>query len=492
MSAIPSVIALPQEMRLGEVDYSLPPAARNIPMKILPTNVTSVTSSTVSYGSLGANAYLGDIAFPTQQIIFDLPAGVSPSMFIDPRKSSLNFRVLINNTAVASQTVAGCNMRSSAYSWFDRQWLQGQNGVLEDITELGLVADSMMNFQQNWAQKIGNAIQYGFEVETGAGGLTGRTVQMYNSQTTANGASESMAFSVPIISSLIGVTANKFLNIGRTSKLQYCLNTASIAPLTFLNGGTVQTTGSFTVTITDIFLNIECIDIGMEALQTLDASLVDNKAYISGQTYRTSSSTISAGASGSQSLLVGLRGSSIKSLFARFQDGGATTSTNNSINGKYDSKLPNANSICFNIQGTGRIPNIPVNPLLSPANSMRETQMAIGSYNTASMTSSSPPQIYCKLCYGGTAQAYTNGSTQDYYWSLGSSNAFQCTYLFGVNTEICARRGLFSGLNCLTSPIFLELNIANAVTNSVTAYVIGLLDVVYVHDCQSGDISVRI
>jgi hypothetical protein len=301
-----------------------------------------------------------------------------------------------------------------------------------------------------------------------------------------------MSFSVPVISSLIGVTANKMFNIGRTSKVQLVFNTASILPLTIQNGATAQIAGAFTISLTDFFLNIECIDIGSQALASIDAGLVNGDSYISGQTYRTTSSTIPATSVGSQSLLVGLRGSSVKSLFVRFQDGGATTSTANSVNGKYDSKLPNANQICFNIQGTGRLPNVPVNPLLSPANSMRETQMAFGNFYSNTQTTSVIPSQYCKLCAGGTAQGPGNGTTQDYLWNLSTDINQQSSYLFGVNTEVVSRRGLFSGLNCLTSPIFLELNIANAVSNSVTAYVTALLDCVYVHNVVSGNLSVRV
>jgi hypothetical protein len=332
----------------------------------------------------------------------------------------------------------------------------------------------------------------GCETEAQFAGLSGRTIASMLGRQNAAGDIESMSFSIPVLSSLIGVTANKMFNIGRTSKIQLVFNTASILPVTILNGGTNLAACSFNVSLTDFFLNLECIDIGSQALASIDAGLVNGISYVSGQTYRTSSYTMPAGAIGTQSLLVGLRGSSVKSLFARFYDGGAGTSVNNSVNGKYDSKLPNANSICFNIQGTGRLPNVPVNPLLTPSNSMRETQMAFGNFYSNTQTSSVLPSMYCKLCAGGTAQAYTVGATQDYNWNLGSVGTSTCAYLFGVNTEIISRRGLFSGLNCLTSPIFLELNVATANTNAVTAYVIALLDCIYLHNVVDGSITVRV
>jgi hypothetical protein len=175
---------------------------------------------------------------------------------------------------------------------------------------------------------------------------------------------------------------------------------------------------------------------------------------------------------------------------ARFQDNLAADGTG-SVNGKYDSKLPNANSICFNVQGVGRIPNIPVNPLLNPSNCFRETQLAFGLLNSSTHTSAILPQFYCKQCLGGTAQANTL-TDQDYRWNTGTSNVSLASFFFGIDTEVVARRGLFSGMNCLSSPIFIELNIAHAITNSVTAYVTAMLDCVYIHDTKTGDLSVRV
>ena len=49
-----------------------------------------------------------------------------------------------------------------------------------------------------------------------------------------------------------------------------------------------------------------------------------------------------------------------------------------------------------------------------------------------------------------------------------------------------------SGMNCNSSSVFLEMNIATAPTNAHTVYITGMLDCVYVHDLNSGDIQVRI
>ena len=149
---------------------------------------------------------------------------------------------------------------------------------------------------------------------------------------------------------MVGVLADKFLNLGRTSKLQVVLQTSNVMPISVSMGGTAYTTSPIIqVTLSNFSLQCEYVDIGINALSMLDATLVDGKSYIHGTTYRTSSASLPAGA-GSTSLLAGIRASSVKSLFCRFAQGGPA-STSNSSNGKYDSVNPLLNSICFNVGG---------------------------------------------------------------------------------------------------------------------------------------------
>jgi hypothetical protein len=298
---------------------------------------------------------------------------------------------------------------------------------------------------------------------------------------------ETHSYSVPLLSGVLGVLNDKFLNIGRTSKLSLTLQTTSILPLSIL---TAATPGSITVSLSDFSLSCEYIDIGLSALKMLDSTLVDGKCYMHGITYRTATNTLSAGIAGSASLLAGIRASSVKSLFVRYYDGGAT-STANSSNGKYDSKNPLINNIQFNIGGM-KYPQTPINPLLNPSQAFRETQLAIGSWNNANFVSAIPPAQYCKLSAGGANPAFTTGTTQEYSWNIGSAPNAQCQFIFGENLETVIKRGLLSGLNCTSAPVFVEMNIASAITNSHTMYVICMIDQILIHDVISGDILVRV
>ena len=483
--SLPSTVGLPAEMMLGSLDHSLPSDAKSFSVKVQPTNLSSIVSSTYT----ATASQVLDLQFPSQNIIFDLPCSQSPSTFLDTRFSTLNFRCTINCVGTGSSSIVTTGyLRSNANSFFDRMYTVGQSGnILEDIAEYGLVNDTLINLQMNNSVRDGVASQYGFLSGTGVDSQ-GHSIAMFTANTLAAGQIESHAYSVPLLSATVGCLSDKFINLGRTSRMQVVLQTSSVLPMSILTG-TASTAGTFTVTLSDFSLGLEYVDIGLSALQLLDQTLVDGKAYCHGTTYRTASANIPA-SSGSGSALIGIRASSVKSLFSRFVDGGALSTTNSS-NGKYDSKCIGFNNINFSIGGI-KFPQTPVPALLSPSQCFRETQMAIGSFNNSQFQSCITPANYCKLSAGLTAQSLSVGGTQEYSWNLGSTPAAQSQFIFGVNTEIVARRGLLSGYNATSAPVFLEYSIATAPTNAHTLYGIAMIDQILIHDTKTGDIQVRI
>lgn len=496
--SIPSPIGLPQELKLGEVDYSLPADARSYQVNVQPSNVSNVTQTGISLVCAASAPPTTVPQFSSQTVYFDLPAGSSPSTFIDNRFTTLSFRATITITgasATASSLTSGFQ-RSGGYSWFDRMYITAQNGnIVEDVTEFGLVNDLMVATQLNPATRDSLAVQYGFQSDATTNVAQGHQWSILTAAATLLNSVESYSYSIPLSSSLIGVTADRFFNIGRTNKLQLALQTCTDLPISILCSATAQVAATtMTVALSDFALQCQYVDIGPTALAMVDATLPDKKAYIHGTTYKTSSISFPAVA-GTQSLLAGIRGSSIKSLFARFQDGG-TASITNSMNGKYDSKMPNINSINFNVGGQ-KLPNNPVNPLLNPSRAFRALQMASGSYNNASFQSAMPPLQYCKLAAGAASGTGTGavqstlGATQSAFWNIGSSQTSLCQFIYGEDLEVVARRGLMSGMNCNSAPVFVEFNVATAPTNSQTLYVHSLGDVVYIHDVATGDVQVR-
>lgn len=489
-----SPVGLPAEVKLGALDFSLPPDAKSFTTKIQPSNVSSIVSSTLSTGQL-TNADAGtatEYQFPVQNILFDVPTS-SPSTFIDTRLSTLNFKMNIELTNAPATAIPHACLRSNANSFFDRHYTVGPNGnILEDINEYGLVSDTLLNLQMSNSDRDGLALMYGFN---SADAITSQGINFPLLKQFAAAGNECHSFSVPLLNSLIGVTADKFFNVGRCPKLQLCFQTTGVLPFTISNaGGTALAADGimeFRVSLYDFSLQLEYVDIGLSALSMLDQTLIDGKAYIHGTTYKTSSVALPAGTSGAQSLLAGVRGSSIKSLFARFFDSLSTREAG-SINGKYDSKNPNINSYNFNIGGI-RFPNIPINPLNNPANAFSNLQKAIGQFNSSQFNSSIVPSKYCVLSQGGTATGVaTTAGTQTYDWISNTTTAVsQASFILGENTEIVAKRGVMSGINASNAPIFLELNIATAPTNAHNVYITAMLDCVYIHDVKTGVIDVR-
>ena len=505
--SLPSKVGLPNEMVLGHLDSSLPPDARSFSVKVQPSNVSSVTGTfTTPIGVSTVNNAAGDITFPIQNIIFDLPCGASQSMFLDNRFTTLNFNATLTSNVApsANSSFSACNLRGSANSYFDRMFITGQDGsIIEDIGEYGLINDTLIALQMNSAVRHGVANQYGFNTNiVYDSGLFDNAVTQGSQGhmfgcgqlSPAAGSSETHSYSVPLLSGIVGCTADKFLNIGRTSKLQLTLQTANICPLTFYKvaatfSGTTEIAGNYTLTLSNFSLQCEYVDIGISALSMLDDTLENGKSYIHGTTYRTSSVTLPV-TTGATSLLAGIRASSVKSLFTRYAQGGSA-SVNGQMNGKYDSPNPLLNGICYNVGGV-KYPQTPVNPLLQPSQAFRETQMAIGSFNSSQFQSCISPANYCKLSAGGVTQGFNTAATQEANWSLGSNALFQQQFIFGECLEVCARRGLLSGLNCTTAPIFIEMNVSSQPTNSHTCYVQAMLDHVVIHDVKSGSIQVRI
>ena len=208
--------------------------------------------------------------------------------------------------------------------------------------------------------------------------------------------------------------------------------TTGILPITIDNavGTTLTTNAVFKVTLLNFNLQLEYIDIAINAFKMLDESLSNGLAYQSGIYYRTASISLPSGSSEQQTLLAGLRPSSVKSLFARFQEAGVVNNKV-SLNEKFDSKNPNINSIDFNI-GRIRFPQVPINPLLHPSQSFRELQMAIGLFNSSQFQSSIVPSRYCVLSTGGTvSSATTTAGTQSWeYQNVTTSSSALSSLIF--------------------------------------------------------------
>ena len=149
-------------MKLGSLDFSLPPDARSTSIKVQPSNISQVVSATLDTGLLkktaGTVGNSVELSFPIQNLIFDIPAGASPSQFIDTRFTTLNYRMQIDLVQIPDFAPPVVQLRSHANSFFDRQYTLAQNGnIVEDLTEYGLINNTLINLQMNNSVRDGCA-----------------------------------------------------------------------------------------------------------------------------------------------------------------------------------------------------------------------------------------------------------------------------------------------------------------------------------------------
>ena len=241
-STLPSVVGLPAELSLGSVDPIMPPEAKSNSIRVYAINNASVTSDIVTDSHTNSGGINSEIAFPQQEISFDLPCSQSPDTFIDCRQTSLSFRCVVSVKQSGNVHIKSGTLRSSAYAYFDAMRLTGQSGnLLEYINEMGLVADTLIQGQIDEKEGLWN---YGFKSNFGilntvavAGGSsftnTGHDISVLSKGSTlTTGEAQSFSYSVPLLSGVIGSNADKFFPIGLTRKMLLTLTTASVLPFT--------------------------------------------------------------------------------------------------------------------------------------------------------------------------------------------------------------------------------------------------------------------
>lgn len=479
-----SQVAFPKELQ-NEIDYQLPPSVNAYNVKVVPSNASQFQSSTQT---LTASQTL-NLNGTSSNVIFDVPAGQGKSVFIDPRFSVLNFRVnyeIVNTPSSAIITTA-C-LRSSAYAHFDRAYTQSQSGVLlDDVNFVGLVQDALQSLEVDVAQRDALALMYGYQFEkAGDNSLNnnqGHKITGIDNTTLSAATSRYYSYSMPLINSLIGKGARKFFQIGATNKLQVVLQTAAILPLTIITS-TATTAATFRITIDNISLNLQYVDIGMEGMKMLNKTGLQ---YYDGITYRVSSATLPSSA-GAVSLLTGIRGSSVRSLWSRFCEA-ATTSTAGCVNYIYDSKLPQSTSTAYNVNGV-LVPSNPVDLIHAPATAFSLLQESNSSFNNYEFKSGLTPNNYLIYVPGGTLA--TDADQYIASASTSSSAASQAQFHFGINMEKISKAGILDGVNLNSGNTFLNMVLANASTNTLTVFFIAKMDIVYILDTATGEVSVRL
>ena len=476
---LPTHVALPAELSVANIDPIVPIETKSNSIKVYAINSPSVVTSFAS--GTTASTTLSDIPQNSAEILFDLPCSQGRGVWLDTRLSTVSFRATYSVGTVGSTpiNIGSSNLRSSAYAFFDQLRVISQSGaILENIPEYGLTCDTILANQMTYADKQGLQTSYGFSATN-----VGHSITNYSGAPTAN-TNSSYSYSVPLVSGVVGVLNDRYFPIGLVKKLMVSLTTASVLPLTMVLNSTGTGASNFSVTISDFCLNLETINIGDAAANQIFSTLHDGKMYLHGQSWKTTSALIPNGTTGTLNLPVGISGSSVRSLVARFWDQGAA-GTDNSTHGKYDSKNPMLNQYGWNISGM-QVPASLYNPLLYPSQCFRSLQMAFGNFNSTQFKTGIPSTYYCKLVKATNATT-GNGTTQDSNYSINSSASWQCNFFLAENLESIPKRGMLSGKDLTFQKVNLTLNCALAPPNPVNVFIHALLDIITIVNISDGE-----
>ena len=480
-----TTVGLPSELK-PELDYSLPPGMSSYQVRVTPSNLSQVQSSTQT---LTASSTI-NISNTSTNVIFEIPTQAGSNTVVDPRFTSLSFRVGYEIVSKGTNNaVTNCQLRSHAGAFFNRSFTQAGGVILEDIANYDIINDFIVQQEFNVADRDAIAACYGFDYESsGASSQNNANGHKVNGIDAAANAAVGIryySYTIPLLNSVIGKGASKFFNISKVNKMQIVLTTSPLAPLTMIVGTTgTAPDATFRITLDNFQLNLNYINLG-EASKLLAKA---GPSYYNATTWRSSTSTLTAGVSGNVTSLVGVRGSSVRALWVKATEAVSALTTTNCINGVFDSKALIASALSWNIGGLS-VPSNPTNTSTNPSLAFLQTLQAYNSFDPMSFRSSVVPTRYFTYIPGGTLPT---DADQIYTVSGNASTvASQCMWSWGLSLETVAKMGILDGVNLNASSTFLNANLLMASTNAITLFFLAKMDVIYVID-EAGNVSVRI
>ncbi len=487
------VKGLPAELKMDMV--SLPDSVSQYAVKVAPQNITSVQSSDFTINSSTvAGASVKQITMPSQQINFDIPSGMSKNVWIDTSKSTLSFRVRYRRTEGTTGLASAwdANLIHNAYNYFNRIFHVSATGnIIDDVPLSNLATTNYLQQNVSPQEMDALALPYGFNAETSVSGTSssnrnsGHDIANWTStQSVSTTVDKWYSYEIPLPSSVLGSFARGMFPIGSVSKLTLSLTTDPVAPVC-LNFGAAATASASTVIgilMQDIALNFSYVDLGEEGSRLLGGS---GPKICAGITHRVSSSLINAGSTGAVSVLMGLRGSSVRDITTRCVDGFIGTA--GSANDKFDSKLLPASSLNYFLQGSTRVPPNPLDTLRQPASVYMRALQSANAFNERQYKMGSTPQSFCIYSAG----AVPPSDADAYLTSSATASKSLASWMFAMPLQKVSKSKILDGLNFNQSNQFFECNIYSAPTYNQTLYFIAELDILFVIT-PDGDIQTRI
>lgn len=483
-----SNIGLPKSL-----DYSLPPSAsescRAYSVSVAPDGITQVSAPTTT-NMFVANQVVQP-QFNSQTISFSIPSGQSNSVFLDPNNTTLSFTLTFAISTASSVTGGICKLLSSASSFIQSLTLYSNNTPLESVGEYALLQNFLLQNTINYAERYG-----GVSVCMGSDSNSTNGIDLPHAST----GSFRYNFSIPLLS-MIGVNSEKMFPVGSINNLNLSIQTPSQLPIIFYaTATTTQPVYSTNYTLSEWSLNMRYIDIGEQASQMLMMSLPNNRILYKTSTYTASQITLPSGSAGAQQLLLQIRNTSVKSIYQQFgmSNVGATQGLV-SPNGLFDAICIGTNSRQLQIGGN-YFPNRPLNDVSRSSEAYIYLIQALGGSIPKALGSVVNREQYNSL--GGTtlptganietflvlpATIVRNAPTGS---DLGNQSVvqFPSSAFYGYDVEKLGGT-MFSGVNTRNSPPFLNLNLVNALTATISANCWGYSDVILSFDLASKSVQ---
>ena len=217
------------------------------------------------------------------------------------------------------------------YSPFIKQEIYGNNSVLlESISEIGILAFMLTNVQLNDADKRGLSPSFAFDFSTNAYFPSATAGHQINLNTGLSNVT--FEYAIPLIG-LLGSGTNKMIPLGAMYGLRYELTLDDFTKYTKLQTATAanKISGIF---ISEFEFVGNIIELSPEAEALVNMANPD-KIHIRSQTYRQASASLPASSgSSTNDLVIGIRVSSLKSVFM-------VCSPSDAVEGKYAGVNPN-------------------------------------------------------------------------------------------------------------------------------------------------------
>lgn len=475
-----SAIGLPSSLKY-ELPPSLSDSARAYAVSVAPDGITSVNGTSIANPFVVTSG--GAIAPFVQNIVsFTIPCGQGNGVFLDPKDTILNFRLTwVVSTAFTGGTAHFANMIGSASSWFDSLTLYHNNSPLEIVQNYNLLFNQLLNATVNSSERQGSiAICMGCDDNTNTGIDMPTTAGTYY-----------FNFAVPLLS-IIGLNSEKLIPVGAIQNLQLQMMTASTVPVSFYGGSTAPTAGAFGPPVLDQFtLNMKFIDVGQQASALLSQTLQDGKWFIKSKTYTNSNALLAQGSSGTSSLLLQIRNSSINSLFLQF---GTSARPLICPNGNYDAVNPALIGLQCSVGGN-KFPNKQLSVSQRPAEAYSIYAQAWGASSIkgyGGVMSRSNYAVSYPVLSGGDNMCVAPSSALRAVSASDSTtqNVVQFPNMSYMGFDLQRVSGsLFSGVNTRSTPPYVDVNIGNATLAPLTCFSWGMSDVVLVIDVPSKHIQ---